>query len=118
MAISSSRQLSIQYTGDVDYGQLINADINEASPAEMWPIDLSSGNNTIGISTGGASVPTAVTIVPPSNNEATITLKGVNGDSGIKLHPTDPTTIALDPTVTSFVINVSVAVVGFRFYWS
>lgn len=121
MAISSTRQTIIQYTGDLVAGFVLDAAVNEVSTGVVNLLDLASGNNTIPVFTTGPTseiLPTSVTIVPPADNEETITLKGVNGDTGVKLHPTDPTTIALDPSVASFVLNVTGDVLGVRFYWA
>ena len=71
--------------------------------------------NAIHVPTGA----TAVLIVPDSANTAAITLKGVTGDTGIALHLTDPTTIALSSSVTSFGLTVGGAgIVGLRLIWS
>lgn len=78
---------------------------------------LISGNNTITVPTGGTMV-SAVTIVPPVGNTVILTLKGVNGDTGIPLHLTGPSSLALPSTATSFVINASDVLTGLRLYWS
>jgi len=67
--------------------------------------NLTSGNNTITVPTGGSSVATGCLIIPPSGNTNTVTLKGVNGDTGISLHRTNPTFVGLN-AVSSFVLNV------------
>jgi hypothetical protein len=59
-----------------------------------------------------------VTILPPTGNTTNITLKGVTGDTGIQLHDTDPSTISLDPAVTSFVLTAAAQITGVRLYWS
>jgi hypothetical protein len=41
------------------------------------------------------NVPFAVTIVPPPTNASALTLKGVTGDTGIGISPSQPTCIAL-----------------------
>jgi hypothetical protein len=78
---------------------------------------LASGANTITPPAG--STPVSVTIVPPAGNVITITLKGVTGDTGILLHPTDPTTIALGSPTATFVLTAgSLFASGVRFYWT
>lgn len=114
---TARRKITITYSGDVDGEQELNAADNADSPAAVELKTLSSGNNTITVPTAG-TVPTAVTIVPPSDNATAITLKGVNGDTGIRIHDTDPTTIALDDSVATFVLNAADTVTGIRLYWS
>lgn len=118
MATASTRSTSLQYSGDLEAGYNISAAANPASPGIMNIVDLSSGANTITVPTAGSSIPSAVTIVPPEGNEQTLTLKGITGDTGIRLHDTDPTTIALDESVTSFVLTAGAAIEGVRLYWS
>jgi hypothetical protein len=74
---------------------------------------LSSGNNSITVPTGA----TALTIAPPSGNTVAITLKGVNGDTGIALHRTHPTSIGIYSTVTAIVLNAGSAVTV-KLIWS
>jgi hypothetical protein len=64
---------------------------------------LNSGANTITVPTGA----TAVVIQPPSGNTILVTFKGVTGDTGVPLHKTQPTVIALDSTATSFVLTAA-----------
>lgn len=117
MSVTAERTVTIVYTGDVGGTQEIAAADNTASPGSVEIKTLSSGLNTITVPTGG-STPTAVTIVPPSDNTTSITLKGVTGDTGVRLHNTDPTTIALDSSVTTFALTTGAAITGVRFYWS
>jgi len=117
MAVTSTRTTTIVYSGDVVGTQTVTAASNTVSPGSIEIINLVSGANTITVPTGG-STPTAVTIHPPTANAASITLKGVTGDTGVQLHDTDPSTISLDSTVTTFVLTASAAVTGVRLYWS
>lgn len=114
---TSTRKTTIVFSGAVDGTQELAAATNQDSPAAVELKTLASGNNTISVPTSG-EVPTACTIVPPGDNETAITLKGANADTGIRLHDTDPTTIALDDTVTSFVLNAGGTVTGVRLFWS
>ena len=77
---TSTRKVTIVYSGDVDGTQEINAASNADSPAAVEIVTLASGSNTITVPTSG-TVPTAVTIVPPTDNTTSITLKGVTGDT-------------------------------------
>ena len=54
----------------------------------------------------------------PDSRTASLTLKGVTGDTGVALHLTDPTTIALASSVTTFCLTAGGTVTGLRIYWS
>lgn len=111
------RRILITYSGDVDGEQQLDAADNADSPAMVELKTLAIGANTITVPTAG-TVPTAVTIVPPTDNTTSLTLKGVTGDTGVRLHDTDPTTIALDDSVTSFCLTAAAEIIGVRLYWS
>ena len=117
MSTASARTQTITFTGDVTATQTNAALQNPASPGVSHLINLAIGSNTITVPTGGATA-TAVTIVPPAGNVQAITLKGVGADTGILLHPTDPTTIALGASVAAFVLNAAGVVTGLRLIWS
>jgi len=53
-----------------------------------------STNNSITLPNAGNC--TAAIIVPPVGNTATLLLKGASGDTGLFIHKTMPTVIALD----------------------
>lgn len=114
---TATRKTTIVFSGAVDGTQELEAGINTSSPAVVELKTLSSGANTITVPTAGM-VPTAVTIVPPTDNETSITLKGVTGDTGVRLHDTDPTTIALNSAVASFCLTAGASITGVRLYWS
>ena len=117
MATTSTRTNTLNFTGDVVGSEILAAATNTVSPGQMEIKTLASGANTITVPTGG-STPTAVTIVPPIGNTVTLTLKGVTGDTGIAMHLTDPTTIALASSVTTFVLTTNAILTGIRFYWT
>jgi len=117
MAVASARQQVITYTGDVTGTETISAAANAASPGSVTLHTLASGANTITVPTGG-STPAAATILPPAGNIQTLILKGVTGDTGVGLHLTDPTTVALATTVTTFVLTAGGTITGLRIYWS
>ena len=114
--VNALRTTTITFTGDVQ-NTVTEVASNSNSPGGIDLVTLASGANTITVPTGG-SVPTACTIVPPTGNVIAITLKKVTGDTGILLHPTDSTTIALDPSVTSFCLTAGSSLVGVRLIWS
>ena len=115
MSVSAARETTIQFTGDLTLSVTETAAVNTTSPGVINIVDLASGNNVITVPTGGASQPTAVTIIPPGSN--VITLKGTNADTGIALHTTGPATISLF-TTTSIVLSVTTTTAGVRLVWS
>lgn len=118
MAITSSRNVQVQFSGDRTTGIIQSALDNASSPGEMLPIRLLLGNNTITAPVVTGIIVTALTIIPPAGNTSLITLKGVNGDTGIALHKTDPSTIALDTTFVSLVLNAAAQIDGVILIWS
>ena len=117
MAATATRVTTITYSGDTVGTQTISAASNAASPASVEIKTLTSGANTITLPTGGSTV-VSCTIVPPTSNTVSITVKGVSGDTGFRLHNTDPTTVTFHSTVTTFVITTGDVITGLRLYWS
>ncbi len=117
MSVASTRTITIVYSGDVTGTETLNAAANAASPGSIQLFTLSAGANSITVPTGG-STPTACTILPPAGNAVSIVLKGITGDTGVRLHNTDPSTIALDPSVTTFVLTVGGTITGLKIFWS
>ena len=117
MAVASTRTTTIVYTGDVTGTETISAAANAASPGSVEIKSLASGANTITVPTGGTT-PTACVIVPPAGNVVTLTLKGVTGDTGVGLHLTDPTTVALAAATATFVLTTGAIITGVRLYWT
>ena len=117
MAVTSTRTTTITYDGDVEGTQILSAASNAASPGMVEIVTLSSGFNQIDKPAGG-SAPKALTIVPPAGNSTSITLKGVTGDTGIRLHDTDPTTVAFDSSVSSIGLTAGASITGVRLFWS
>lgn len=117
MSASSLRTTTIVYTGDVVGTETIVTALNAASPASVEIKTLASGANTITVPTGGSTV-VACTIVPPAGNTQTMILKGVTGDTGVGLHLTDQTVIALAAGAVNFVITAGGTITGLRLYWT
>lgn len=117
MAVTAQRNVTIQFTGDISAANTFTAANNTASPGQIEVRTLATGNTTITPPTGGTT-PKSVTIVPPSGNLNTITLKGIAADTGIVLHLTDPTTISLNSPTTPFVLVTAADVVGVRLIWT
>jgi hypothetical protein len=117
MAVNATRVTTIVYTGDTVGTETISAASNAASPGSVEIKTLSSGFNTITLPTGGTTV-NACTIVPPTGNTVTLTLKGLTGDTGVPLHLTDPSTITFAVATTTFGLTTGAALTGIRLYWT
>jgi len=116
MSVTATRSQTIVYTGDVTGTETVSAASNAASPGQIEIKTLASGANTITVPTGGSTV-VSCTIIPPTGNTNSITLKGVTGDTGIRVHNTDPTTIAIDSSVATFCLTAGATITGvFRLY--
>jgi hypothetical protein len=116
--ITSERITTIKFSGDIQYALEFSAADNVNSPASETIHTLALGANTITLPTGGSSVKSG-TIIPPSDNEETLTLKGISGDTGIALHKTDPTVITFDsPAPADFVLTAGGIITGLRIIWS
>lgn len=117
MSTTAQRIITIEFSEDVIAANSFTAANNEDSPGQMDLVTLAIGANTITPPAGG-STPVSCTIIPPAGNTATITLKGITGDTGIVLHLTDPTSIGLNSPTTTFVLTASAEVVGARLVWT
>ena len=118
MATTSNRTVSISFSGDLVSNLSFAAAANSTSPGSITIFTLSAGNNTITLPTGGSAVKSA-TIIPPTGNTQTLTLKGVNGDTGIALHKLDPTVVSFDTTPpANFVLNAGGTITGLRVVWA
>jgi hypothetical protein len=118
MSITSSRTIQLQFSGDISLGVIQSALDNTVSPGEADVVILSLGANTITAPVVSGIVVTGLMIIPPVGNKNLITLKGVTGDTGIALHLTDPTSLSLDTTFVSLVLNAAASIVGVRLIWS
>ena len=113
MSVTSNRTVTIQFSGDVEYAQEFESSPNASGSGQNQLTDLSSGNNSITIPTSAV----AVTIIPPADNAVVLKIKGVNGDTGVIIHLTDPTSIGLGSGAT-LVIDAASSVTGLRLIWS
>jgi hypothetical protein len=118
MSVTSGRVIQVWFSGDIESGIVQSALDNNASPGEIDIVKLNPGANTITAPSVTNLIPTALTIIPPAANTSLLTLKGVSGDTGIPLHLTDPTSIALDVTFTSLVLLAATTTSGVRLIWS
>lgn len=113
MAVTSNRTIATILTGDITYTQSFAAAANSSSPGENELVTLASGANTITPHTGAK----ACTIIFPSGNAVLVTLKGVTGDTGVVLHPTDPTSFAINNAATTFCLTAASGVTV-RLIWT
>ncbi len=118
MAAQSTRVTTITFTNDVEGTQTVEAATNTASPAAIAIQALASGANTITVPASTGVTVTACTIIPPTGNTTSITFKGVTGDTGVRLHNTDPTSVAIYSDVTSFCLTAGAIIQGVRFIWT
>ena len=118
MAITSSRTVQVWFSGDIESALIQSALENIVSPGMSVIQSLTLGANTITAPVVTDIVVTGLTIIPPAGNTSLITLKGVTGDTGVPIHLTDPTSLALDTTFVSLVLNAAAAIVGVRLVWS
>jgi hypothetical protein len=84
--------------GEVGFGANV---VNATSVAQVTQVTLASGANTIGVPSGAVGC----FFVPYAGNVQALTLKGVSGDTGVGLHPTNPAVLSFASGVTSFVIT-------------
>lgn len=114
MAVTSKRIIVIDFAGDVVGTEQYPATDNTSSPGAITIQTLASGFNSISVINGAK----AVTILPPSGNTTSIILKGITGDTGIRIHNTDPTTIALDSSAATIGLTAGASITGVRFIWT
>lgn len=124
MAATAKRKITLTYFGDVGGATTGAGNVNEvsaadnnASPAQIQLVTLAAGDNTITAPTGGASFKSC-TIVKPSTNANAIKIKGAGGDTGVRLHDTDPDTISLDGSQGTFILNAAAQIIGVRLFWT
>ena len=118
MSVSASRTATIVYSGDVVGTETLTALVNAASPGSVTVQTLASGFNSVSVPSSTGITVTSVTIQPPTGNTTSITIKGVTGDTGIRIHDTDPFTLTLHSSVTAIGLTAGAAIQGVRFYWS
>ena len=114
MAVTSNRSIATTMTGDILFSRSDAAAESAAAPGVVEKKDLSSGNNAITVPSGAKGL----TIKPPTGNAQTLTLKkGVNADTGVAIHKTDPTSLGLE-TGATVVLNAGGSVTGVVLVWT
>ncbi len=114
MAVTSNLNYALTFTGDAETNDNFGISENQASPGQIQVVDLVSGDNVIAIPSGGGSVAAAVIMIPPPANTIVLTLKGDAGDVGVVIGLTDPISLTLSTTISSFILNTSGIVTGLR----
>jgi hypothetical protein len=118
MSTTSSRTVQIQFSGDT-VSQIIQSALdNLVSPSQLGLTTLNVGNNSVSVPVISGVTSTGLLIIPPAGNTTIITMKGVNADTGFPIHITDPTSLSVDPSFTSLVLNVSTQIIGVRLIWT
>lgn len=118
MSVTSNRSINISFAGDVTFSEQFAATANLASPGVIELKSLSTGFNPIAVPSSVGFVTRAVTIIPPVGNTATIILKGVTGDTGVGLSPTEPSSFELVSGSTQIGLTVGSTIAGMRFIWT
>lgn len=98
---TARREVTITYAGAVDGENVFTAPLNVDSPAVIELKNLAAGFNAIAAPyTPAGGRPSAVTIIPPADNEVTLNACAYSDATatGVPLHPTEPSSIALAPS--------------------
>ena len=119
MAVTSNATYTVTLTGDITLQDNFAHAQNANSPGQVEVIDLASGFNSITVpQVASTGVATGCLIIPPSANTTNITLKGVTGDTGIQLHDSNPTFLAIDPTQATIGLTAASAISAVRFIFT
>lgn len=117
MAVTATRITVVTFTGDFTATNSFPAASNALSPGSTTIHTLNSGDNTITVPTGGATVKSAV-ILPPAGNVQGIIIKGAGADTGLILSKLDPTSIAFETAPANFILNAGGTITGLRIVWT
>ncbi len=114
MPVTSNRSIVLNQTGDVEYTQEF--------PAVVSPVG-SGVNQLVTLDTTAlvVTVPTscvAVTILPPVSNTTALTVSGTTSDTGISIHPSDPSSIGLSTTQTIIALTATTTTADVRLIFS
>lgn len=113
MATSGSWRIYGSVTGLPSGTRAVDATITAPTTAVDGAISQTFTAATFAAITVPAGT-TAILIIPPSTNVGAITLKGVTGDTGIALHKTLPTVLAVStPTLGLLCANTTVIQIVF-----
>lgn len=118
MSITAVVRNYVAFSGDEEADLPFASDELADSPAMQEVKALTTGNNSITVPAITGFTTHGVVIIPPDGNAVEPTLKGVNGDTGIKLAADKVSVIpfgAVPPA--TIVLNVASNVNGFRLIW-
>jgi hypothetical protein len=108
----------ISFSGDQESDLIYSSEELEDSPAQQQVISLSTGNNTITLPDVDGFTVHGVAIVPPATDAGLVTLKGVNGDTGILLSSEGVSVFQFGSTLpASIVLSAAAGVEGWRLVW-
>lgn len=101
MSKTSTSTISVTVLGDGT--SLTDSDtvVDATSAVAPTSASLSAGANTISVPSGV----NGVKIKPLPSNVVTLTLKGVTGDTGVPISPSQPSYLALPTGASTFVIT-------------
>lgn len=108
MSATARRKIIITFNGDVAGEQEYEAAEVSDSVAAIQTYTMAAATPTVFICPASSDQdPKSATIIKPSDYAGTLTLKGLSGDTGILLSPTEPDTITMGDGQTSFVLLAS-----------
>lgn len=106
MAVTGSLYLTGTLAGEPEGTSSVSLSWTITAGASDALVGLSSGANTITVPTAA----TLVIVIPPTDNTATITVKGVSGDSGYQISSTKPTVLTQGSPGGALVLTASAAI--------
>lgn len=118
MAITAVTTFSTVYSGgEAASGAGVTASTTNTNAVATGSAfySLTSGFNSVTVPTGFSVQ--GYTIFPPSGNTTSIILKGITGDTGVRLHNTVPTQMGIDSSVTAIGLTVGAGVTVRIAWW-
>jgi hypothetical protein len=102
MAVTAALTLTGTITGLPGGSETVSLTLNNsAASGQTQFVTLASGFQTVSVPAGAVWC----IVVPPAGNTTSITLKGITGDTGVVLHPSQPSIIALGSSQTTIGIT-------------
>lgn len=118
MSITANVTNHFVFSGDQSTELIYNSGGLEDSPCLQGLTTLAIGNNSISVPDVTDFTVHGLAIVPPESNVVEITLKGVNGDTGIALSESKVSVLNFGATPpATIVLNVAAELVGLRLVW-
>jgi hypothetical protein len=108
----------INFSGDQSQELIYDSGDLTSSPSYQQIVTLAIGNNTITVPDVTGFTVHGLAIVPPAANLVELTIKGVNGDTGLALSSTQVSVLQFGSTPPAdIVLNVAAELVGLRLIW-